>query len=152
MDKNVLLSKITAMVEPIVIEEGLELVDIEYVREKDWYLRIYINKENGIDIDDCQRVSSKVAKLLDDNDPIKEKYFLEVSSPGIDRPLKKDKDFIAFYGKQVDIQLFAAINGKKKFTGTLLSHSEKQVAISVDEQELTLDRSLVATVRPHIEF
>ena len=152
MDKNVLLNKITAMVEPIVIEEGLELVDIEYVREKDWYLRIYINKENGIDIDDCQRVSSKVAKLLDDNDPIKEKYFLEVSSPGIDRPLKKDKDFIAFYGKQVDIQLFAAINGKKKFTGTLLSHSEKQVAISVDEQELTLDRSLVATVRPHIEF
>lgn len=152
MDKNVLLSKITAMVEPIVIEEGLELVDIEYVREKDWYLRIYINKENGIDIDDCQRVSSKVAKLLDENDPIKEKYFLEVSSPGIDRPLKKDKDFIAFYGKQVDIQLFAAINGKKKFTGTLLSHSEKQVAISVDEQELTLDRSLVATVRPHIEF
>lgn len=152
MDKNVLLNKITAMVEPIVIEEGLELVDIEYVREKDWYLRIYINKENGIDIDDCQRVSSKVAKLLDENDPIKEKYFLEVSSPGIDRPLKKDKDFIAFYGKQVDIQLFAAINGKKKFTGTLLSHSEKQVAISVDEQELTLDRSLVATVRPHIEF
>lgn len=152
MDKNVLLSKITAMVEPIVIEEGLELVDIEYVREKDWYLRIYINKENGIDIDDCQRVSSKVAKLLDDNDPIKEKYFLEVSSPGIDRPLKKDKDFIAFYGKQVDIQLFAAINGKKKLTGTLLSHNDKQVAISVDEQELTLDRSLVATVRPHIEF
>ncbi len=152
MDKNVLLNKITAMVEPIVIEEGLELVDIEYVREKDWYLRIYINKENGIDIDDCQRVSSKVAKLLDDNDPIKEKYFLEVSSPGIDRPLKKDKDFIAFYGKQVDIQLFAAINGKKKLTGTLLSHNDKQVAISVDEQELTLDRSLVATVRPHIEF
>ena len=152
MDKNVLLNKITAMVEPIVIEEGLELVDIEYVREKDWYLRIYINKETGIDIHDCQRVSSKVAKLLDDNDPIKEKYFLEVSSPGIDRPLKKDKDFIAFYGKQVDIQLFAAINGKKKLTGTLLSHNDKQVAISVDEQELTLDRSLVATVRPHIEF
>ena len=84
---------ITAMVDPLLQDTGLTLVDVEYVREKDWYLRIFLDKPGGVEIDDCQMVSEKLTEILDAEDPIPDKYFLEVSSPGIDRPLKKDKDF-----------------------------------------------------------
>lgn len=152
LDKKKLVEIIAEMAEPIVKEQGLELVDVEYVREKDWFLRIYINKLEGIDIDDCSIVSSKLTKLLDETDPIKEKYYLEVSSPGIDRPLKKDKDFQANYGKKVDVQLFAPINGKKEFVGILMSHSDLLIVLKVDEEEFELERKAVARIRPHIEF
>lgn len=82
---------IASVVETILDGTELSLVDVEYVRQKDWYLRVYIDKEGGIEIDDCQRVSEKLAEVLDKEDPIKEKYYLEVSSPGIDRPLKRTK-------------------------------------------------------------
>ena len=81
---------ITELVTPILQDTDITLVDVEYVREKDWYLRIFIDKPEGIEIDDCQFVSEKLAEILDEKDPIKEKYYLEVSSPGIDRPLKKE--------------------------------------------------------------
>ena len=84
---------ITALVEPILADTEMTLVDVEYVREKDWYLRIFIDKPEGVEIDDCQLVSEKLTAVLDEKDPIPDKYFLEVSSPGIDRPLKKDHDF-----------------------------------------------------------
>ena len=80
----------TALVEPILADTEMTLVDVEYVREKDWYLRIFIDKPEGVEIDDCQLVSEKLTAVLDEKDPIPDKYFLEVSSPGIDRPLKKD--------------------------------------------------------------
>ena len=84
---------ITELVMPILEDTDITLVDVEYVREKDWYLRIFIDKPEGIEIDDCQYVSEKLAEVLDERDPIKEKYYLEVSSPGIDRPQKKDTDY-----------------------------------------------------------
>ena len=84
---------ITELVAPILEDTDITLVDVEYVREKDWYLRIFIDKPEGIEIDDCQFVSEKLADVLDEKDPIKEKYYLEVSSPGIDRPLKKGQRF-----------------------------------------------------------
>ena len=152
MDKKKLVELLTDMAEPIVKEYGLELVDVEYVREKDWFLRVYINKPGGIDIDDCSVVSSKLTKVLDERDPIKEKYYLEVSSPGIDRPLKKDKDFQANYGKKVDVQLFAPRDGKKELVGVLNSHSDMLINITVDELEIELERKAVASIRPHIEF
>jgi ribosome maturation factor RimP len=152
VDKKKLVELLTDIAEPIVKEYGLELVDVEYVREKDWFLRVYINKPGGIDIDDCSVVSSKLTKVLDERDPIKEKYYLEVSSPGIDRPLKKDKDFRANYGKKVDVQLFAARDGKKEFVGVLNSHSDMLINITVDELEIELERKAVASIRPHIEF
>jgi ribosome maturation factor RimP len=152
VDKKKLVELLTDMAEPIVKEYGLELVDVEYVREKDWFLRVYINKPGGIDIDDCSVVSSKLTKVLDERDPIKEKYYLEVSSPGIDRPLKKDKDFQANYGKKVDVQLFAPRDGEKEFVGVLNSHSDMLINITVDELEIELDRKAVASIRPHIEF
>ncbi|MEA5092218.1 MAG: ribosome maturation factor RimP [Acidaminococcaceae bacterium] len=152
MDNKKLVELITEMAEPIVKEHGLELVDVEYIREKDWFLRIYINKPGGIDIDDCSVVSSKLTKVLDERDPIKEKYYLEVSSPGIDRPLKKDKDFQNNYGKMVDVQLFAPLDGKKEFVGVLSSHSDMLISLIVEEKEIELERKAVASIRPHIEF
>lgn len=152
MDKKKLVAELTALVAPLVAEAGLELVDIEYVRERDWFLRVYIDKEGGIDIDDCSTVSSKLAKLLDEKDLIKEKYYLEVSSPGIDRPLKTDKDFLSNYGKKVDVQLFAALNGAKQLTGVLQSHTKTSLVLSTDKQDLTIERKAVAIIRPHIDF
>ena len=152
MDNKKLVELITEMAEPIVKEHDLELVDVEYIREKDWFLRIYINKPGGIDIDDCSVVSSKLTKVLDERDPIKEKYYLEVSSPGIDRPLKKDKDFQNNYGKMVDVQLFAPLDGKKEFVGVLSSHSDMLIRLIVEEKEIELERKAVASIRPHIEF
>ena len=87
MDKKKITEQVTELVLPIVEAAGLELVDVEYVRERDWFLRVFIDKEGGIDIDDCSAVSNALAKLLDEKDFIKDQYYLEVSSPGIDRPL-----------------------------------------------------------------
>ena len=91
MDKKEIVAAVRKLAEPIVEEVGLELVDVEYVREKDWYLRVYVNKEGGIDIDDCSAVSKQLSKLLDENDFIKQQYYLEVSSPGIDRESNNTK-------------------------------------------------------------
>jgi ribosome maturation factor RimP len=102
---------VAQLVEPIITSCQLQLVDVEYVREKEWFLRIFIDKPGGIEIDDCQLVSEKVAEVLDKHELLKEKYNLEVSSPGIDRPLKKEQDFLANYGKKIDISFFAPWEG-----------------------------------------
>lgn len=149
---------IAELVTTILADTDISLADVEYVREKDWYLRIFIDKPGGIELDDCQYVSEKLAELLDEKDPIKDKYYLEVSSPGIDRPLKKDKDFEANYGKKIDIRFFSAWEGVKELTGTLVSHTDKELVIKKinkgkeDKNPVTIDRALVALVRPHIDF
>ena len=152
MDKKEVVAAVTKIAAPIVEEAGLELVDVEYVRERDWFLRVYVDKSGGIDIDDCSAVSSKLAKLLDEKDFIKEQYYLEVSSPGIDRPLKKDKDFLANYGKKIDVQLFAAVNGKKQLTGILQAHTAEILTLEIDGKSIELERKQISLVRPHIEF
>jgi len=149
---------ITELVVPLLADTDISLVDVEYVREKDWYLRIFIDKPGGIEIDDCQLVSEKLAAVLDEKDPVKEKYYLEVSSPGIDRPLKKDRDFAANYGKKVDVQFFSPWNGSKTLTGTLVSHTEKEIQVKKIEKgkeeknPVTIERALIAMIRPHIDF
>ena len=149
---------ITELVMPILKDTDLMLVDVEYVREKDWYLRIFIDKPEGIEIDDCQFVSEKLAEVLDDRDPIKEKYYLEVSSLGIDRPLKKDKDFTGNYGKKVDVQFFSPFDGNKELTGILLSHSETDIELKriikgkEEKNPIRIERKLIAVIRPHIDF
>ena len=146
------------LVTPVFKHTDITLVDVEYVREKDWYLRIFIDKPDGIEIDDCQFVSEKLAEILDEKDPIKEKYYLEVSSPGIDRPLKKDKDFEANYGKKVDIQFFAPFDGHKELTGILLSHTETEIDVKrivkgrEEKNPIKIERKLIAMIRPHIDF
>ena len=130
----------------------LELVDVEYVRERDWYLRVYLDKPGGVDLDDCQMVSERLSETLDAKDPIKENYLLEVSSPGLDRVLKKDKDFKRYHGSQVDVQLFKPLNGSKQFTGALGDVTDETVTIVTADGDLNLERSAVAQIRLHFEF
>jgi len=149
---------ITALVEPLLAETAMTLVDVEYVREKDWYLRIFIDKPGGVEIDDCQIVSEQLTALLDEKDPIPDKYFLEVSSPGIDRPLKKDKDFEAAYGTKVDIMFFAPWEGLKNLTGVLETHDDEAVWVRkiIKGKEFKnpdrIERKLISVIRPHIDF
>lgn len=108
------------LVEPILEEKNLELVDIEYVKEgKNWFLRVYIDKEGGVDIAECGSVSEQLSEKLDETNPINEAYFLEVSSPGVERPLKTKADFEKNIGKNVYFKLYAPIDGEKEYEGTL---------------------------------
>ena len=149
---------VSGMAEEILQGTDISLVDVEYVREKDWYLRIYIDKPGGIEIDDCQMVSEKLTEILDARDPIRDKYYLEVSSPGIDRPLKKDKDFESFYGKKVDIKFFAPWEKNKEIVAVLTAHDEntisaKPVLKGRESKNLVIfERKTIAMIRPHIDF
>ena len=115
------------LLEPILEADGIEVVDVEYVRERNWILRIFIDKEGGVDLNDCQVISEKAGAILDEKDLIPDNYMLEVSSPGLDRVLKKDKDFIRYTGEEVDVKLFAPLEGHKgvkAFTALLDGLSE----------------------------
>lgn len=130
------MSKVTEVVEelanPLIQELGLELVEVDYVKEgKSWFLRVYIDKEFGVDIEDCGLVSERLSEKLDEIDPIPHNYFLEVSSPGAERPLKKDKDFEKAIGKSVFIKTYEPIDGEKSFEGTLLEFDGRQLKIEV---------------------
>jgi ribosome maturation factor RimP len=130
------MSKVTEVVveivSPIVTAAGLELVDVEYVKEgREWFLRVYIDKDAGVDIEECGLVSEKLSEKLDELDPIPHNYFLEVSSPGAERPLKKEKDFEKSIGKNVLIKTYEAIDGEKSFEGTLIGFSNEIVKIEM---------------------
>jgi ribosome maturation factor RimP len=127
--------KVTEIVEelvsPILDDLQLELVDVEYVKEgKDWFLRVYIDSENGIDIEQCGNVSERLSEKLDELDPIEHLYFLEVSSPGAERPLKKPQDFEKAIGKQVYVKTYEPIDGVKEFEGELTSFDGEKVTIT----------------------
>lgn len=149
---------VSGMAEEILQGTDISLVDVEYVREKDWYLRIYIDKPGGIEIDDCQMVSEKLTEILDARDPIRDKYYLEVSSPGIDRPLKKDKDFESFYGKKVDIKFFAPWEKNKEIVAVLTAHDENTISAKPvlkgreSKNSVVFERKTIAMIRPHIDF
>lgn len=148
------MSKVETQVEDIMTEilsgTEYELVDVEYVKEgRDWYLRIFIDKAGGIDLDDCQTISEQLSARLDALDIISGAYILEVSSPGIDRILKKDKDFVREAGKVVDVTLYAPLDGKKSFVGELISRDEEFLHI---KDIAPLPREKVALVRLHIDF
>lgn len=149
---------VSGMAEEILQGTDISLVDVEYVREKDWYLRIYIDKPGGIAIDDCQMVSEKLTEILDARDPIRDKYYLEVSSPGIDRPLKKDKDFESFYGKKVDIKFFAPWEKNKEIVAVLTAHDENTISAKPvlkgreSKNQVVFERKTIAMIRPHIDF
>ncbi|CAH0255434.1 ribosome maturation factor RimP [Peribacillus sp. NPDC101481] len=128
--------KVTEVVEelalPVLEELQLELVEVEYVKEgKSWFLRVYIDKETGVDIDDCGNVSEKLSEKLDEVDPIPQNYFLEVSSPGAERPLKKEKDFLNAIGKNVYIKTYEPILDEKEFEGILTSFDGEEVTLEV---------------------
>lgn len=147
---------IEALVEGLVLEiirdTALELVDVEYVKERDWYLRIFIDKEGGVEIEDCQTISVALAEKLDEIDPIVDSYYLEVSSPGLDRALKKERDFIRHSGDVVEMTTFAPVNGRKQWVGVLRGLEDKNVVLDVDGEEVRMPREKVSMVRLHIEF
>jgi len=144
---------IAEVAEPLVEERELELVDVEYKKEgENWILRVFIDKEGGVSLDDCQAISRSLSDTLDANDPIENSYLLEVSSPGIDRPLKTERDFKRFTGKLIDVSTYAPINGEKKLTGELLGLEDDEVKIKIDDQEVIIPRDKIAQTRLAIEF
>ena len=124
------------LVAPIMEENQFELVDVEYVKEgANWYLRVYVDKENGINIDDCVLVSRALEEKLDAEDFIAEAYILEVSSPGLTRPLKKEKDFLRNIGKKVEIKLYKEKDGLKEFEAILDAYDKEQLTLAFENEE-----------------
>ena len=146
--------KAEAMAQPIIDQFGFELVDVEYVKEAgNWYLRFYIDKEGGITVDDCEAVSRRLSDLMDEKDFIEEAYILEVSSPGLGRPLKKDKDLERSLGESVDVKLFRAMDRQKEFTGILKAWDKDTVTLEFEEEaELVIERSNIALIRLAFDF
>lgn len=141
-------AEVEKIVEELLENTALELVAVDYVRERDWYLRVFIDKEGGVDLDDCQDLSRKLEELLDAQDLIKTSYILEVSSPGLDRELKKPRDFQREMGKDIDVSLFAPLDGKKVVTGPLSAYDGE--TINVGDMAIPMDK--VAKVNLHIDF
>lgn len=146
-------AKTEKLIQPILEENQFELVDIEYVKEgSSWYLRSYIDKPGGITIDDCELVSRALSELLDREDFIKDAYIMEVSSPGLSRPIKKDKDFERSLGKKVELRTYRLINKEKEFVGTLKSYTLDTVTIQSEEEELVFDKADIALIRLALDF
>ena len=142
------------ILEPIMTENNFELVDVEYVKEAgNWYLRFYIDKEGGITVDDCEAVSRIFSDKLDELDFIEDAYIMEVSSPGLGRPLKKEKDYVRSMGKEVEIRTYRPINKEKEFYGILSAYDESSVTITTEEQkEQTFEKADIALIRLAFDF
>ncbi|MCC8081150.1 MAG: ribosome maturation factor RimP [Lachnospiraceae bacterium] len=146
-------SRTEALLLPLMDEFGFELVDVEYVKEGgSWYLRAYIDKEGGITVNDCEAVARRMNDLLDEEDFIDESYIFEVSSPGLGRPLKKEKDYIRSMGKELEIRTYRAIDRKKEFFGILTAYTEDTVTIASGEKEITFDKKDIALIRLAFDF
>ena len=147
-------SKTEALLIPILEEKGYEMVDVEYVKEgSNWYLRAYVDKPGGITINDLESVSRRLSDLLDEIDFISDTYILEVSSPGLGRPLKKDRDFDRSIGEEVEVHLYRSLNGNKQYVGLLKSYDKDTITIEdEDGSEISLDRVNVSLVKLTIDF
>ena len=146
-------SRTEALLKPLVDAHGFELVDVVYVKEAgNWYLRAYIDKPGGIAVDDCEVISRALSDKLDEEDFIDESYILEVSSPGLGRPLKKDKDFARSIGKEIEVRTFRAIDRQKEFTGILKEFDKDSFTIVIEENEMTFQRAETALVRLAFDF
>lgn len=153
MTKRKVTEVVEELVLPILEAEGLELVEIEYKKEgANWFLRVFIDKPDGVDIDDCGRVSERLSDKLDEVDPIPDSYFLEVSSPGAERPLKKPGDFFRAVGKTVQITTYEPLNGKKVFEGVLLSYDEHTAIVADKNEETPIPVNKIASARLSIAF
>ena len=138
---------------PIIQNEKFELIDIEYVLEGGHrYLRVFIDKENGINLNDCKIISEALTEKLDISDPIKENYFLEVSSPGLDRALKKEKDFIRYAGRDVELKLYKPVNNKKEFEGSLVGLNDGIISIKSNDEVIEFNKKDVSIIRLAVKF
>ena len=152
--KEIYEQKTEEILLPIVEKNGFELWDVEYVKEGgNWYLRAYIDKPGGINVENCEVVSRELSDILDEKDYIDEAYILEVSSPGLGRPLKKEKDFARSIGKEVEIRTYRMVDKQKEFTGILVEYDKNSVTIEMeDESKRTFEKSEIALIRLAFDF
>ena len=146
------MASIEERVEALILEKvnelGYELYDVEYAKEgKDYYLRVFIDKASGIDLNDCEKVSDGINELLDEADYIKEQYFLEVSSPGIERILRKEKHFNDNIGNLIELKLFKPLNKEKKIIGILKKFNEEFITVQNEDEEIQVDRKNIAQIK-----
>lgn len=148
-----LLELIEELIEPIITSEGMELIDIEYRREsRGWVIRFYIDKEGELTLTHCSHLSKEIGDLLEVKDLIPHNYILEVSSPGLNRPLKKENDFITYVGETIKVKTFKPIDQRKRFQGTLLGYKEGKVMLSSDNQEVHIPFPLIAKANIQYQF
>jgi len=144
---------VTEIAKPIVEEKGMELWDVEYVREgSEYFLRLYLDKEGGVDIDDCEAVSRAVDPILDEKDPIPGSYHFEVCSAGLERALKRPGDFERFLGSPVTVKLYRPRNGMKELPCVLKGYEDGRVTVEAGKETITFEKSEVALVRLRVEF
>ena len=142
--------KVSKIAAPVAAEAGCSLWDVEYVREAGtWYLRVYIDKDGGVDIDDCERISRTLDPMLDELDLIPDSYVFEVGSAGIERELKRPSDFAAFMGGEVEVRLYQPVNGRKAYVGTLAAYEDGKTTVTVDGKEIAFEKSQIAQVKLH---
>ena len=148
------VQKTEALVEPILQKHQFELVDVEFVKEAgSWHLRVYIDKEGGITVNDCEMVAREMNEILDREDYVEDSYIFEVSSPGLGRPLKKEKDYVRSMGKEVEIRLYRAIDHEKEFCGVLSAYDENTVTIEDESYgQKVFDKKDIALIRLAIDF
>jgi ribosome maturation factor RimP len=148
MEKDKMTDLIHQWSLPEVEAMGYDLVDVEFVKEgANWYLRLYIDREPNVDLDDCERVSRMISAMLDRKDLIPMPYFLEVSSPGIERVLKREKDLSRFKGSLVNVHLFAPVEGKKRYQGLLGAADDQTLTLNINDQTIRLPRDQIAVIR-----
>lgn len=141
--------KVTSLIEPIIEKIGYELYDVEYNKEgKNYFLRIYIDQEKGIDLNDCEKVNNAITDILDEKNYIKEQYFLEVSSPGIERILRKDKHLEKSIGEEINIKLFKKDErGNKEYIGNLIGYDENYIQIKQDNDDIKIERKNISQIK-----
>ena len=145
--------QVAAFAEPVVQEHGCELWDVEYVREgSEYFLRLYIDKEGGVDIDDCEAISRAMDPILDEKDPVPGSYHFEVCSAGLERALKRPGDFQRFMGSPVTVKLYRPRNGLKEIPGILRGYEDGRVTVEAGKETITFEKSQVALVRLRVEF
>lgn len=148
-----IIAAVEQMVTPFLDENGFELVEVEYVKEAgNRFLRVYVDKEGGIDIDECGRISEYLSSKLDENDPIEDAYFLEVSSPGAERPLRKTEEIRRAVGKYVFLTTYEPIQGLKEFEGTLEAFDEQGLTVKVGKKQYVIPQDKLASARLAIQF
>lgn len=146
-------SKVQSILEPIIQNLGYDLYDVIYAKEgKDYYLRIVIDNENGINIKDCEIVNDAINDILDEKDFIKEQYFLEVSSPGLERTLRKEKHFISQFGNKVQVNLFRPLNKQKEILGILKNFENNEITLEVENEILKLNMKDIVSVKTVFDF
>lgn len=151
--KSRIEAQVATLVEPYIEEQGLELVDVEYVKEgAHWYLRVFIDKVGGVDLNDCQSVSQKISAKLDQADPINQAYMLEVSSPGLERPLRKETDFQRFKGQLVTVHTHTAYQGFNEFTGYLEGLQDHQIVLEYQGEKISIPQDQVGKAHLALEL